>query len=182
MDKKYNIIYADPPWSFNFSNRRGLSQDAKDRLYPTMRADDIVKLPVGSLAAENSLLFLWIMNSELPLGLRCIEAWGFRYVTVAFVWAKTTNRGNWHFGGGNWTRSNPEICLLGKRGNMVRRSASVRNLVVSPLREHSRKPDEVRDLIVELCGDLPRIELFARQKTPGWDGWGNEVESDIQLG
>lgn len=173
--KKYQIIYADPPWSFNFQKRKGLSDDAKSALYPTMRGEDIVNLPFAQLADENAVLFLWVMNSEIPLALRCIEAWGFTYKTVAFTWVKKRVN-TYHFGMGNWTRSNPELCLLATKGHPKRISASVKNLVISPLREHSRKPDEIRDEIVRLVGDLPRIELFARQKTEGWDVWGNEVE------
>ena len=179
--KKYQIIYADPPWNFNFQKRKGLSDNAKDRLYPTMSGEDIVNLSVVDLADENCVLFLWIMNSELPLALRVIESWGFKYKTVAFTWAKITKNGKFHFGGGNWTRSNPELCLIATKGKPKRISASVRNLNVLPLREHSRKPDEIRNAIVELCGDLPRVELFSRQYHKGWDVWGNEVESDIEL-
>jgi len=178
--KKYQIIYADPPWSFNFRQRKGLSDEAKGRLYDTMSSDGICNLPIRQLADDDCVLFLWVMNSELPLALRVIADWGFTYKTVAFTWVKTT-RNTYHFGGGNWTRSNPELCLLATKGHISRRSASVRNLIISPLREHSRKPDEVRDYIVSLVGDLPRIELFARQKVEGWDCWGNEVESDIDL-
>ena len=175
--KKYQIIYADPPWAFNFDKR-----DLKDKthLYKTMKAEDIVNLPVKELADNDCILFLWIMNSELPLALRCIDSWGFKYKTVAFTWVKT-RKNAYHFGGGNWTRSNPELCLLATKGSVKRVSASVRNLVVSQLREHSRKPDEIRTMITSLVGDLPRVELFARQKTEGWDVWGNEVESDINL-
>lgn len=178
--KKYQIIYADPPWSYNFQKRNGLSDEAKGKLYPTMKADDIVNLPIKALADDNAILFLWVMNSEIPLALRCIDAWGFIYKTVAFTWVKTT-KNTYHFGGGNWTRSNPEQCLLATKGHIERKSASVRNLVISPLREHSRKPDEIRNSIIELVGDLPRIELFARQKTEGWDVWGNEIENSIEL-
>lgn len=177
---KYQIIYADPPWSFNFSNRKGLSDNAKANLYKTMSAESIKRLPVKSLADDTCILFLWVMNSELPLALDCIQEWGFKYKTVAFTWVKTRTN-TYHFGGGNWTRSNPEICLLATRGKPKRRSASVRNLVVSKLERHSKKPDSVRDMITELVGDLPRVELFARNKTAGWDVWGNEVESDIEL-
>lgn len=176
--KRYQIIYADPPWNFNFANR-----DLKDKshLYPTMKSKDIVDLPIKDLADNDCILFLWIMNSELPLALEVIKSWGFEYKTVAFIWAKLTKNGKYHFGGGNWTRSNPEICLLATKGKIKRKSASVRNLVVSPLREHSRNPDKIRNAIIELVGDLPRIELFAREKTEGWDVWGNEVKSDIEL-
>lgn len=171
---KYNIIYADPPWKFNFKNRKGLSDNAKNNLYDTMSDESIIKYPVCNLADNNCLLFLWVMNSKLPLALQCIESWGFTYVTVAFTWVKTT-KNTYHFGGGNWTRSNPELCLLAKKGDMKRQSASVRNLVISPLREHSRKPDEIRDSIVKLAGDLPRIELFARTTAEGWDSLGDQV-------
>jgi len=173
-DKKYQIIYADPPWSFNFQKRNGLSLTAKNALYPTMKPRDIINLPVRMIADNDCILFLWVMNSEIPLALKCIESWGFRYKTIAFTWVKTT-KNTYHFGGGNWTRSNPELCMLATKGKISRKSASVRNLTISPLREHSRKPDSIRDSITQLVGDLPRIELFARQKTEGWDVWGNEV-------
>lgn len=178
--KKYQIIYADPPWNFNFRNRKGLSQEAKDRLYETMNPVNIATLPVRDMSDDNCILFLWVMNSELPLALNVIKAWGFTFKTVAFTWVKI-RKTKYHFGGGNWTRSNPEQCLLATKGKIKRLSASVHNLIVSPLREHSRKPDRVRDDIIDLVGNLPRIELFARQKTDGWDVWGNEVESDIKL-
>lgn len=180
--KKYQIIYADPPWSFNFQHRSGLSDEAKSRLYPTMKAIDIVSLPVHSIADDNAALFLWLMNSELQLALRCIEAWGFKYKTVAFTWVKTTTTGKYCFGGGNWTRSNPELCLLGIKGKIKRKSASVRELVVSERREHSRKPDEIRESIIDLCGDLPRVELFCRYPAEGWDVWGNEVDCTMEFG
>jgi len=175
--KKYQIIYADPPWNFNFHKR---DLKTKEHLYPTMKPQDIINLGVKDIADADCVLFLWVMNSEIPLALECIKSWGFEYKTVAFTWVKTT-KNTYHFGGGNWTRSNPELCLLAKKGVIKRQSASVRNLVMERLREHSRKPDRIRDDIVELCGDLPRVELFARNKTEGWDVWGNEVDSDIDL-
>lgn len=171
-NKKYQIIYADPPWHFNFTKRKGLSDTAKNALYETMQSQDIINLPVENMADSNCILFLWCMNSELPLALEVIKHWGFAYKTVAFTWVKTT-KNTYHFGGGNWTRSNPEICLLATKGHIKRVSASVKNLVVSRLREHSRKPDEIRDHIIQLVGDLSRIELFAREKVEGWDVWGD---------
>ena len=179
-NKKYQIIYADPPWGFNFRNRKGLSQQAKDCLYDTMTPQDIIDLPVKKITDTNCVLFLWIMDSQMQLALDVIKSWGFVYKTVAFTWVKLAKT-KYHFGGGNWTRSNPEQCLLATKGNIKRLSASVRQLIVEPRREHSRKPDRIRDDIIELMGDLPRIELFAREKTDGWDVWGNEVESDIVL-
>lgn len=108
--------------------------------------------------------------------LRLIEAWGFTYKSIAFQWVKQNRSGKGYFFGlGRWTRGNTEPCLIAVKGKPKRISASVSQLVFSPLRRHSEKPDEVRDRIVELMGDLPRIELFARNTAPGWDSWGNEV-------
>ena len=191
-DKKYNIIYADPPWHFNFKNRKDLSEDAKSRLYETMKSEDIVNLDVNKIAADDCILFLWVMNSELPLALKCIESWGFTYKTVAFFWLKTRTS-KYHFGGGNWTRSNPEQCLLATKGDIKRISAGVKNtliagedqcgdehLLIDKLGVHSKKPIIVRDRIVKLVGDLPRIELFARESAAGWDVWGDPAPENLE--
>lgn len=119
---------------------------------------------------------MWATFPMLREALDVIEAWGFSYKTVAFNWVKQNRNGTGIFMGlGNWTRSNSEICLLATKGKPKRISGSVRSIVLSPLQQHSRKPAEIRDRIVELMGDLPRIELFAREAAPGWDVWGNEA-------
>ena len=119
---------------------------------------------------------------QLPETLRVIKAWGFQYKTVAFVWLKQNKSGKgWFFGLGFWTRGNAEICLLAAKGKPHRNSNRVHQFLISPIRGHSQKPEEAREKIVELMGDLPRVELFAREKTEGWDAWGNEVESDIEI-
>ncbi len=147
-----------------------------------MSADDICSLPVADIAADNSVLFLWITFPNLQESFRVIKLWGFEYRTVAFVWVKRNKKAmSWFMGLGYWTRANAEICLLATRGKPKRISKSVRQIIDSPIERHSKKPDETRERIIELMGDLPRIELFARQKTDGWDVWGNEVESDIKL-
>ncbi len=147
-----------------------------------MPADDICSLPVADIAEDNSVLFLWVTFPNLQESFRVIEAWGFEYRTVAFVWVKRNKKAmNWFMGLGYWTRANAEICLLAVKGKPKRVSKSVRQIIDSPIERHSKKPDETRERIVDLMGDLPRIELFARQKTDGWDVWGNEVESDIKL-
>lgn len=110
-----------------------------------------------------------------------MEAWGFRYVTVAFNWFKANKSGTPFFGVGYYTKSNSEIALLGIKGRMQPVSNYVSQVVISNREEHSKKPDVVREKIVELFGDVPRIELFARRATPGWDVWGNEVTSDIVM-
>lgn len=148
-----------------------------------MTIEEICKIPVADWAAEDCALFLWITDPQLPQGLRVMEAWGFRYTTVAFYWAKLRRAwkgpgidpsADFHMGLGYWTRANPEICLLGVRGRPVRKARDVRKLVVSPVREHSRKPDEIRDQILRLV-DGPALEMFARSSHPGWDAWGKEV-------
>lgn len=171
---KYSIIYADPPWSFETYSDKGKGRSAENH-YPVMSIADICALPVASIAAEDSVLFLWVNGPRLFEAEDVINAWGFTYKAIAFTWVKTCKSGfGFPIGCGYWTRANPEICLLATRGKPRRIDASVPALIMSPRREHSRKPDEVRERIVQLVGDLPRIELFARLKTPGWDGRGRQ--------
>ena len=176
--KKYQIIYADPPWlngSWKHWSKGGGSH------YPLMSLDQIINLPIKEIADKNCILFLWVVDSQLFDAEKVIESWGFKYKTVGFTWIKKTKNYKDHFGVGMWTRKNPEMCLIATKGNIKRINASIRQVLYSEVREHSRKPDEIRNKIIELVGDLPRIELFARQKTEGWDVWGNEVNSDIEL-
>ena len=153
-----------------------------------MSKEDIKNLPVKDLADDNCILFVWVTFPKLLDGLETIKSWGFEYKTVGFVWVKANKNYNKKkltfikeekfdafWGLGYWTRSNAELCLIATRGKPKRVSMGVHQIVYEPVREHSRKPDIVRDKIVKLMGDLPRIELFARQKVEGWDCWGNEV-------
>lgn len=147
-----------------------------------MSMDELCSLPVSNLAASDSVLFLWATFPQLPEALRLIKAWGFTYKSVAFVWLKKNRKADsWFCGLGFWTRSNVEVCLLATRGHPQRQAANVHQLIVSPVEGHSKKPDEAREKIVTLMGALPRVELFARQTTPGWDVWGNEVKSTVNL-
>lgn len=178
--KKYNIIYADPPWSYEDKALAG-NRGAVCK-YPVMSIEDICNLPVKNIAADDCVLFLWVTMPMLNKCFDVINAWGFTYKTCAFTWVKRNKKKpTWFMGMGRWTRANAELCLLATRGHPKRASARVLSVIDTPVEWHSKKPDIVRDKIVELCGDLPRIELFARQKTQGWDVWGNEVESDINL-
>lgn len=173
--KKYNIIYADPAWYFKSWSKKGEDKNATKH-YECMSIHDICNLPVGNIADDNCILFIWVIDPMLPEAFKVIESWGFKYKTVAFTWVKENKKSNSFFTGlGYWTRSNPEMCLLATKGKPKRLSRSVRQLITTKLREHSRKPDCTRDKIIELIGDLPKIELFARQKTKGWDVWGNEI-------
>ncbi len=175
-DKKYNVIYADPPWGYQNKATRA----AADKHYGTMTLEELKQMPItrggGCLAADDCALFMWATFPMLREALELIEAWGFKYKTIAFNWIKQNKNGAGLFWGlGNWTRSNSEICLLAIRGKPKRISAAVHSVVMAPVQKHSQKPDEVRERIVKLVGDVPRIELFARAAAPGWDCWGNEA-------
>tara|TARA_R110002020_G_scaffold474946_2_gene708021 strand:- start:179 stop:781 length:603 start_codon:yes stop_codon:yes gene_type:complete len=172
---KFNIIYADPPWTFKTWSKRGKTRSAENH-YECLTLPQIHSLPVVDLAAEDCALFLWATDPLLPQAIDLIGKWGFNYKTIAFNWVKLNKNSKSFFTGmGYWTRANAELCLLGTRGKPSRQSASVKRLVIAPRRQHSRKPEEVADRIVDLMGDLPRIELFARAPRPGWAVWGNEI-------
>lgn len=175
-DKKFAVIYADPPWSYNNKGTRA----AADKHYGTMSIADIKQLPVGDtgggIAADDCVLFIWATFPMLREAFEVIEAWGFTYKTVAFNWVKLNKSGAGLFWGlGNWTRSNSEICLLATKGKPKRISASVHSVIETPVQRHSQKPAEARERIEALMGDVPKIELFARNTAPGWASWGNEV-------
>ena len=177
INKRYNIIYADPPWYFqNWNNEK--AQTNPIHHYKTMTMKEIENLPIQNIAADNCILFMWCTDPLLHKQLPVVEKWGFKYKTIAFYWVKTNKDRikNYYFKGpGYWTRANPEICILATKGKPKRVDANVDRLVVSVRREHSRKPDIIRNHIIKLCGDLPRIELFARTSMPGWDVWGKET-------
>ena len=184
--KRYQIIYADPPWQYN---DRGCNGNC-ERHYKTMAIDDICQLRVKDIADENCVLFLWATYPMLEEALMIIRAWGFKYKSIAFQWVKLNKKSTTPFYGlGRWTRGNTEPCLIATKGKPKRQSKSVFQLIQEPISRHSQKPRKVREEIVRLMGDLPRIELFARKPDllfdaegyEGWDVWGNEVESDIEL-
>ena len=172
---KAQIIYADPAWSFKTYSQKGQKRSAI-RYYNTLNIDDICKLPISDISDDNCTLFLWAIDSMLPEAFRVIKEWGFTYKTVAFTWIKENIKSDGYFTGmGYWTRCNPEQCLLATKGKPKRISKSVKQLVFSKREEHSKKPDIIRDHIVDLCGSLPKIELFARQKVKGWHSWGDQI-------
>lgn len=178
--KKYQIIYADPPWSYQ---NGGVPQGGVDAQYKTMTLADIKALPISDISADPSVLLLWATFPQLREALEVIEAWGFKYKTLGFSWLKTNKDGSPFFGIGYYAKSNQEVCLLGVKGkaHSLVKSNSISSFVSTMRMRHSEKPQIFRDKIVQLFGDIPRVELFARQKTEGWDVWGNEVESDITL-
>jgi len=178
MEKKYKIIYADPPWRYWEGGDKNQSKH-----YGTMDLDGIKALPIKDLADEDCVLFIWVTFPLLDKSFEVIEAWGFSYSTVGFTWVKRNkDSAGFFFGCGGWTRANAELCLIATIGHPKRKRADVSQIISSKIREHSRKPDETRERIVQLMGDVPRIELFARQRFEGWDVWGNEAPTDIQTG
>lgn len=177
---KFNLIYADPPWQYR--DKASAGKRGACHKYPVMNLLDISRLEVHRIAADDCLLAMWWVPPMPREALKVLGWWGFQLKTMkGFTWHKRTKNGKSHFGMGNWTRANTEDCLFAVRGNPKRINAGVRQFIDAPVREHSRKPDEARERLVQLMGDVPRIELFARTATPGWHVWGNEVESTIEL-
>ena len=179
-DKKYNIIYADPPWRYGSKQpfrKNGTRFHSLHEEYQTVSTDSMCEWDIGRIAEKDCALFMWVTDSHIEDALKLIKAWGFKYVTVAFIWAKQTNRGKQVSKLGAWTMKNCEICLFATKGAMrkFKKSNSVQQLFYAERTKHSKKPDCVRAFIEELFGDVPRIELFARQHSEGWDCWGNEV-------
>jgi N6-adenosine-specific RNA methylase IME4 len=170
--RKYNIIYADPPWTYRDKALAG--ERGAGCKYNLMTLEEIQSMPIDQIAADDCALFLWGTWPLLGEALYTVGHWGFTYKTLGFIWIKTNPKSGTPFWGmGNWSRSNSEYCLLATRGRPRRVSASIHSVVHAAIRRHSQKPDEVRDRIVQLCGDLPRVELFARERVAGWDSWGD---------
>lgn len=174
-NQRYSTILADPPWQFQ--NRTGKMAPEHRRLlrYPTMELQEIMELPISKLAAAKSHCYLWVPNALLQEGLKVLEAWGFTYKSN-LVWYKIRKDGGPDGRGvGFYFRNVTELILFGVRGSMrtLDPGRTQVNLISTRKREHSRKPDEIYDL-VESCSPGPYLELFARFKREGWDQWGNE--------
>ena len=185
-NKKYQIIYADPPWPYNdkmkMNGVHGMIRGAES-FYKTIPLEIIKNLPIQNITNDNCVLFLWVTMPLLQEGLDVIKAWNFKYKTCGFTWVKTTKKNKIHCGMGHYTRGNAELCLIGVKGKLERMDKSISQIVISKINRHSEKPSEVRNRITKLFGDLPRIELFARppkdrlfedESYMGWDVWGNE--------
>lgn len=187
----YGAILADPPWHFKTYNEKGRKRSpdwkpfkgSPSQHYDTMSTEDIVALPVADLAADDCCLFMWVSWPMLPDAMKLIGAWGFEYKTCGFDWMKAhagqldmlRDDNDVLMGMGYWTRANSEPCLLATRGKPKRLSAAVRQGIIEPRREHSRKPDCVHGRIEKLVAG-PYLELFARAPRAGWDVWGNETQ------
>lgn len=184
-DKKYNIIYADPAWKFGskeLQKYKGKRFRPLEEVYLTDKTEDMKSWgnSIKKISDKDCCIFMWTTDAHIKDAIELMESWGFKYITIAFIWAKTTSNGKQVCNLGAWTMKNCEICLFGTKGKMLKykQSNSVKQLFYAERTKHSKKPDCVRDYITDLFGDLPRIELFARQAVDGWDCWGNEAPNN----
>lgn len=189
---KYDIIYADPPWSYKDSGCQG----AAAKQYNTMTQEELYSLPIQRICNKDAVLFMWVTYPKLQEALDTIRAWGFKYKSIAFQWVKLNKKADTYtlmrevakgvsvedamfkqcfYGLGRWTRGNTEMCVIATKGKISRAVADVPQLVFAPIGRHSAKPAVVRNRIKQLMGNRPAIELFAREHVEGWDCWGNEV-------
>jgi len=184
-NKKYQVIYADPPWPENdISKDKRTGRLSASKHYNTMLAEDIIKMSSGvkKLSSDNSILFLWSTPRHLPLALQVMQSWGFKFVVVGFTWMKKNkNNENPFFGMGYYTRSNAEFCLLGRKGSLKPSSKQVSSALYLPRGLHSEKPIEVRHRIERLFPNVNKLELFAREEHLGWDVWGDQVKSNLTV-
>lgn len=182
---KYDIILADPPWKYNSrANHKTRFRGGAEGHYDLLTTQEICNLPISELANPNALLFMWATFPMITDAFKVIDAWGFKYKTIGFLWAKLNPKaGTPFFGVGYYTKSNSEPCLLATRGKAMKPIINtVSSLILAPRQEHSRKPEESLIRIERMYPDTKKLELFSREKREGWDSWGNEIESDIILG
>lgn len=175
--QKYELIYADPAWQYKDKRTGGSFKSGAAQHYKVTSIQDMMLLPIDKITAPNCLLAMWHVAPMPQEALDLVKAWGFTLKTMkGFTWHKLTKNGLSHFGMGHYTRANTEDCLIAVKGRPKIKSHSVRQFFEAPIMRHSEKPPEIRDRLVELVGDVPRIELFSREKVDGWDCWGNEVD------
>ena len=173
---QYQLIYADPPWTYGNYAKAGLGKNSAEK-YTTMSIEELKELKIKELASDDSILLMWVTFPQLKESIEVMESWGFEYKTVSYTWVKKNKSGDgWFFGLGNYTRANAEICLLGVKGKgLTVKSKTQSQIIDEPITVHSEKPLIIRDKIVELFGDVKRIELFARTNADGWESWGNQL-------
>ena len=178
--KKYDVIYADPPWEYRQSGSKTNSRGMAKQHYDTMNTNEICELPIRKICTDKAVCFMWATFPNITGALKVMDAWGFEYKTAAFVWIKKNKKSDSLFWGmGAYTRANAEVCLLGiskdTKASKVVKSHAVHQVIEAKIKRHSEKPHEAMQRIEELVGDIPRIELFARKEHAGWDCWGDEV-------
>ena len=180
---KYNIIYCDPPWKFNNKNTGGSMSSGSANKYSVLNSLQLKEINIPNIAADDCFLFMWWVASMPEEAIQLVKDWDFTLKTMtAFSWIKKTKNWKDYFGMGFSTRQQQEHCLLATRGKPQRVSASIRQNIRAVNLKHSQKPIEVKDKIIELCGNLPRIELFARKRDPNWHTWGDELSEGNIVG
>ncbi|RKS87287.1 N6-adenosine-specific RNA methylase IME4 [Orbus hercynius] len=200
MKNKYSLIYCDPPWQYSNQATRA----ATNNHYPAMTLDDLKKLPIQNITEDNAVLFMWFTGPMTKEAIELVESWGFKLKTTkGFTWIKLNKNYDSilakfllvvrlpfievlqkisFFGLGNHTRTNSEDCLIAIKGKGIeRQNKSISQVIYAPIGRHSEKPKEARDRLDMLYGDVPRIELFARNNFEGWDVWGNECDNSIEM-
>lgn len=180
-DKKYSVIYADPPWAPDNKKTGSGGKSGASQQYDVMTTEEICALPVKDISADDSLLFMWWLTSMPEDALAVVKAWGFTLKNMTcFSFLKETSTGRDHFGMGYYSRANQEQCLIARRGKSIVKAHNVKQNIRERYRGHSYKPDEAYRRIERMCGGVPRIELFARRNWPGWDAWGNQVPNILE--
>lgn len=188
--KKYKIIYADPPWDFNNKKTGGSMSSAATQKYTTTCIESLKQMDINQISDDDCLLAMWWVGAMPQEAIDLIAAWGFRLVNMnGFVWNKLTQTNKPYFGMGFYTRAGSESVAIAVKGKFKPNSRSVRAVFnaesqvqfEAKVSQHSKKPSQVRDLLVELCGDVPRLEMFARCAPEGWDVFGNEVPNSIEI-
>lgn len=178
----YQVIYADPPWEFRNKKTGGSMKSGAQAKYPTMTLEQMKTLDVQSICAKDCVLVMWYVGSQPQEALDLVKAWGFTVKNMnGFIWVKLTKCFLQFFGMGSWTRAGAECAIIATRGNPKAASKSIRQVRLAVIGRHSEKPAEFRDDVVALCGDVPRLEMFAREVPAGWHVFGNEVPGGVQI-
>jgi N6-adenosine-specific RNA methylase IME4 len=181
---KYKVIYADPPWAFNNKKTGGSMKSGASQQYDVMSLEEMQQMDVESLCDDNCLLVMWYVGAMPDEALALARAWGFRVTNMnGFVWDKETKHGKDFFGMGHITRASTESALVAVKGktSTLIKDRSIRSRIRAKVTGHSAKPHEFRQAIEKLCGDVPRLEMFARTQNPGWDTFGNQVDNSIEI-
>lgn len=183
MSKKYQVIYADPPWTFKSKNTGGSMKSGAAAQYQTMSIKEMMSMDVQSICSDNCILVMWWVGSQPEEAIALAKAWGFKIKHMnGFVWNKLTVKELPFFGMGYYTRAGAETALIAIKGKPNIASHSVRQVRTAKVGRHSEKPAEFRNDIVQMCGDVPRLEMFARDAAPGWDVFGNQVSDSVDIG
>ena len=189
-NKKYSIIYADPAWDFKNKKTGGSMKSGAASKYLTTGIQGLKNIPVKDITADDAILFMWWVGAMPQEAIDLVHSWGFTVKNMnGFVWNKLTQKNKPFFGMGFYTRAGSESVIIATKGKFKPVSKSIRAVFnaesqvqfEAKVEKHSKKPVQVRDLIIDLCGDLPRLEMFARESAPGWDVFGDQAPDSIEI-